>query len=69
MVSWVFFHRERRIDEYGKKRGLTFIKNLFHARHNTSYLRHIDLCTYEILPKLCLSVRVQLQNTNTSLVT
>ena len=52
-----------------EKRELTFIKNLLYARHNTSYFRHIVLCAYEILPKLYLPVKVQLQNTNTSLVT
>ena len=36
-----FFHRERWIDEYGKKKGFTFMKNALCARYSTKCFRHL----------------------------
>ena len=70
-MSWVFFfHRERRVDEYEKKKKKRD-SHLLSISGQTQYrcFRLTVLCSCKFFPKPCLLVMVQLQNTNNCLVT
>lgn len=67
MVTWVFFfHRERKVAEYGNKRDSYLLRTCYMP---STILDVLGPLSYEILSKPCLSARIQLQNRNISLVT